>query len=56
MCLYKILYPTDENSKIQTLFPFRSQKNVIRAGIHKVLVRIANREDSDQTASSALFV
>ena len=24
---------------------------VIRAGIHKMLLRIANREDSDQTAS-----
>ena len=36
---------------------------VIRGGIHKMLVRIANREDPDQTASSeavwsgsALFV
>ena len=27
---------------------------VFRAGIHKILVRIANREDSDQTASSNL--
>ena len=26
---------------------------VIRAGIHKMIVRIANREDSDQTASSS---
>ena len=25
---------------------------VFRAGIHKLLVRIANREDSDQAASS----
>ena len=25
---------------------------VIRGGIHKMLVRIANREDPDQTASS----
>ena len=25
---------------------------VIKAGIHKTLVRIANREDPDQTASS----
>ena len=24
---------------------------VIRAGIHKMLVRVANREDPDQTAS-----
>ena len=31
---------------------------VVRAGIHKMLVRIANREVTDQTASSgsALFV
>ena len=27
-------------------------ENVIRAGIHKMLVRTANREDPDQTASS----
>ena len=27
---------------------------VIRAGIHKMLVKIANREDLDQTASSVL--
>ena len=27
---------------------------VIRAGIHKMLVRIANREDPDQTASEAV--
>ena len=27
---------------------------VIKAGIHKMLVRIANREDPDQTASSEL--
>ena len=25
---------------------------VVKAGIHKMLVRIANREDADQTASS----
>ena len=42
---------------------FSSKMYVIRAGIHKTLVRIANRGDSDQTASeeavwsgSALFV
>ena len=27
---------------------------IIRAGIHKMLVRIANREDPDQTASFLL--
>ena len=36
--------------KFQTLSVF-----VIRAGIHKMLVRMANRQDLDQTAS-ALFV
>ena len=34
------------------LFLFSDKTLVIRAGIHKMLVRIANREDPDQTASS----
>ena len=34
------------------LFLFSTKMLVIRAGIHKMLVRIANREDPDQTASS----
>ena len=45
------------------LFLFSTKMMVIRATIHKMLVRIANREDPDQTASeeavgsgSALFV
>ena len=45
------------------LFLFSNKMLVIRAGIHQMFVRIANREDSDQTASeeavgsgSALFV
>ena len=45
------------------LFLFSTKKLIIRAGIHKLLVRIANSEDPDQTASSeavwsgsALFV
>ena len=45
------------------LFRFSNKMLVIRAGKHKILVRIANREDPDQTASpvavlsgSALFV
>ena len=39
--------------KFPTLFSFCSQKKmwVIKAGFHKMLVRIANREDPDQTAS-----
>ena len=34
------------------LFMFSNKMLVIRAGIHKMLVKIANREDPDQTASS----
>ena len=41
-------------SKISNTFCFLLSKKiwVIRAGIHKLLVKIANREDPDQTASS----
>ena len=50
--------------KFRTLiFLFSNKMLVFRAGIHKILVGIANREDPDQTASeeavlswSALFV
>ena len=45
--------------KFQTLFLFlfSNKMLVIRAGTHNMLVRKANREDPDQTASqSALFV
>ena len=28
---------------------------VIRAGIHKMLVRVANREDTDQTTKEAVW-
>ena len=31
---------------------FSSKMLAVRAGIHKMLVRIANREEPDQTASS----
>ena len=34
------------------LFLFSNEILVIRAGIHKLLVRKANREDPDQTAST----
>ena len=40
--------------KIQMLFSFFSQEMVIRAGIHKLLDRIAKREDPDQTASEVI--
>ena len=40
----------------KNLFLFSNKMLVIRAGIHIMHVRIANREDPDQTASSALFV
>ena len=40
-------------SKLLNTFLFLfSNKLVIRAGIHKMVARIANREDPDQTASS----
>ena len=40
-------------SKILNYFlSFSNEMLVFRAGIHKLLVRIANREDPDQTASS----
>ena len=41
-------------SKISKTFLvlFSNKMLVIRAGIHKMLVRIANGEDPDQTASS----
>ena len=35
-----------------TLFSFLNKSLLFRAGIHKMLVRIANRKDLDQTASS----
>ena len=40
--------------KFQTLclFLFSNKMLVIRAGIHKMLVRIANREYPDQAASA----
>ena len=34
------------------LFLFSNKMLIFRAGIHKMLVRIANREDPDETASS----
>ena len=37
------------------LFEFSDNTLIIRAGIHKMLVRIANREDPDQTASEVQF-
>ena len=41
-------------SKISNTFLilFSNKILIFRAGIHKILVRIANREDPDQTASS----
>ena len=37
------------------LFLFSNRMLVIGTGIHKLFVRIANREDPDQTASSAVW-
>ena len=38
--------------KLRTPFSILNEMLIFRAGIHKMLVRIANREDPDQTASS----
>ena len=40
-------------SKISNTFPvlFSNEMLVFKAGIHKSLVKMANREDPDQTAS-----
>ena len=47
------IYMYGKCSKFRTLsFLFSNNMMVIRAGIHKLLVRIANRVDPDQTASS----
>ena len=37
--------------KFWTFFLFSNKMLVFKAEIHKMLVRIANREDPDQTAS-----
>ena len=37
--------------KILNAFLFSNKMSVFRTGIHKLLVRLANREDPDQTAS-----
>ena len=41
-------------SKISNAFLilFSNKMLIFKAGIHKILVRIANREDADQTACS----
>ena len=62
-CL-KNVFQYGECSKISNTFLilFSNKMLIIRAGIHNILVRIANLEDPDQTASeavssgSALFV
>ena len=42
-------------SKINTFhFLFKKEMLVIRTGIHNMLVRMAKREDPDQTASEAV--
>ena len=40
------------NFQTLLLFLFSNEMLVLRAGSHKILVRIANREYPDQTASS----
>ena len=54
----KIFMAYGKCSKVSNSFTFlfANKLLVISAGSHKMLVRMANREDPDQTASSALFV
>ena len=49
-----LVNPVCECSRIMNAFHFLLLKKmwVIRAGIHKMLVRIAHREDPDQTAEA----
>ena len=47
----KILTKQDYNISNNSLFLLANKMLVIRTGIHKMLVGIANREDPDQTAS-----
>ena len=49
---YINIYGKCSKSSTAFFFLFSNKKLVFRAGIHKMLVRIANREDPDQTASS----
>ena len=51
----KILHFYAENfclSKPVYFFLFSNKMSVIKAGIHKMILRIANRVDPDKTASS----
>ena len=43
-------------SKCSKILLFSNEVLVIRAGIHKMLNKTANREDSNQTASSEIWV
>ena len=59
----KFMYGKSSKISNTFLFLFSAKMLIIMAGIHKTLVRIANRGDHDQTASleavwsgSALFV
>ena len=43
--------------KFQNIFLFLFSKNVgFRAGTQKILIKLANREDPDQTASSDMGI
>ena len=54
VCTLNYLKACCKRSKISNtfLFLFSNRMWVIKAGIHRMLVRIANREDPDQTTSS----
>ena len=47
-----LVYGKCSNISNTFLFLFSNKMLVFRAGIHKFLARVTNREDPDQTASS----
>ena len=51
-CSAKLHYGKCSKISNTFLILFSNKMLIFRAGIHKILVRIANREDLDQTASS----
>ena len=48
-----IHYSLDMNMNIMVDVLFSNKMLLFRAGLHKMVVRLANREDPDQTASES---
>ena len=50
-CVFEKNSDTEITVKTLFFFLFSNKMGVIKAGIHKMLVRIVNRKDPDQTGS-----